>query len=219
MSILSKLSAGLRWPFDGIRDKVRRRRARRAAEESATNEKLAERLIAEELARRERLVEEHAREEEAAKRREAEMLARQTRLAKERADGEAARQRASEEEAAHQRRMGNPFEVGGRYENRKGPFTVIELTDNEVRIRWDSGEEIVATIESQQRILRNMRRGDIYCDADSPITYPAADSGSPVARYRPTVEYCSYCGRELTSPKYYHGLPYGATCIKYARRE
>jgi hypothetical protein len=51
----------------------------------------------------------------------------------------------------------NPFQVGGRYKNRKGLFTVISLDGDNMTIRWDNGEEITDTIASQARILRNMR--------------------------------------------------------------
>lgn len=207
MSILSKLQAGLRRPFDGLRGNLRRRRARRAAEINTADQELAKRLIAEELARQERLAEERAREEEAAVRREVETLARQKRLAQERADEKAARQRAIEEEAAELRRIANPFQLGERYENRKGPYTVIGLSGDKIRIRWDSGEEITDTIESQARILRNMERDDVYCEEGDP----------PVGRYRDLIAYCSYCGRPLTTPHYYNGEPYGSTCIRHVR--
>ena len=52
----------------------------------------------------------------------------------------------------------NPFRLGGRYKNRKGYFTVISFAGDEMRIRWDTGEEATDTIASQARILRNMQR-------------------------------------------------------------
>lgn len=169
MSLLSKLSAKLRIPFDGLRDELRRRRARRVAEEIAAKEKVAEQTKAEELARQARLAEECAREVEAAERCKAQELARQTRLAQERIDQEAAYQRAIKEEAAHQRRIGNPFVLGGRYENQKGFYTVIALSGDKLRIRWEeTEEEITCSAASQRRILRNMHGGGSYCDGEPP---------------------------------------------------
>lgn len=51
-----------------------------------------------------------------------------------------------------------PFEVGERYENRKGPFEVISIVRESLRIRWDNGAEVTTTIEDQARILKNMER-------------------------------------------------------------
>ena len=104
------------------------------------------------------------------------------------------------------KRPAKRFRLGGRYKNRKGWLTVIALTEAEVRIRWDNGDEVTDTIESQARILLNMRRKDVDIDA-----------GPPVPRYRPSVEICSYCGLPLTSPKYYNGQPYGSICIRHVR--
>jgi len=50
------------------------------------------------------------------------------------------------------------FEVGQRYENRKGPFEVVSLEGATMRIRWDNGEEITTDVELQARIMRNMER-------------------------------------------------------------
>jgi hypothetical protein len=90
------------------------------------------------------------------------------RLAHERAERAAAQQRAIEEEAAEKRRIANPFQLGGRYENRKGPFTVIALSEDKITIKWDSDEKpFTDTIASQARILRNMQRGDVCRDDEA----------------------------------------------------
>ena len=54
--------------------------------------------------------------------------------------------------------IANAFQVGGRYENRKGFYTVISLDGDMMRIRWDNGEEINDSVAAQARILRNMKR-------------------------------------------------------------
>jgi len=50
------------------------------------------------------------------------------------------------------------FKVGGKYENRKGPFEVVSLVGDMMRIRWDSGEETETEISFQTKIRRNMER-------------------------------------------------------------
>jgi hypothetical protein len=50
------------------------------------------------------------------------------------------------------------FEVGGRYENRKGPYEVISIDGPMMVIRWDSGEEVRTDIKGQAKVLRNMQR-------------------------------------------------------------
>ena len=240
MSLLSKFSATLRRPFDGLMDEIRRRRVAREitakakaaeqrkaaelaqqarlAEERAAIEKAAERRNTEELLRQLRLAEERAAEVEAGKRRKAEEFAQQTRLAQERANREAARQRAIEERVAEQRRLANPFQLGGRYENRKGFFTVISLSDDQIRIRWDTGEEITDTIASQARILHNMQRGEVYLDSE-PQGHCTDSENIPTSRAswpdEPTN--CAWCGRYVQRPEYYKGLPYGPVCIRHAR--
>jgi hypothetical protein len=48
------------------------------------------------------------------------------------------------------------FEVGGRYENRKGPYEVIGISPPQIRIRYDSGEIIDADLSIQAQIIANM---------------------------------------------------------------
>ena len=50
------------------------------------------------------------------------------------------------------------FEVGGRNENRKGPYEVLEIRGDMMRIRWDTGEEIQTDVKGQLKVLRNMER-------------------------------------------------------------
>ena len=52
----------------------------------------------------------------------------------------------------------HPFQVGGKYENRKGSFEVLSIAGDAMRIRWDSGEETDTEISFQTKILRNMER-------------------------------------------------------------
>lgn len=52
----------------------------------------------------------------------------------------------------------HPFQIGGTYENRKGPFEVLSIAGDAMRIRWDSGEEADTEISFQMKILRNMER-------------------------------------------------------------
>src|SRR5947208_6434156 len=67
----------------------------------------------------------------------------------------------------NQESLDNPFRLGGRYQNRKGFFTVISFSGDQMQIRWDSGEELTDTIASQARILRNMQR-----DTTPPLSWP-----------------------------------------------
>jgi hypothetical protein len=57
------------------------------------------------------------------------------------------------------------FDVGRRYENRRGPYTVIEITPPHMRIRYDSGEVISADLQTQARIIENMGHSVVPPDA------------------------------------------------------
>lgn len=142
--------------------RYKERKARRIAQDAAERKLADEQLQSEHLRTQQQLAKEHDAEKQAAKRREALELTRQEELTHELIELEARRKSKVEEEAAEQRRLGNPFEIGGRYKNRKGFFTVVGLTKTEVHLRWDSGQELVDTIESQQHILRNMPRGEAW---------------------------------------------------------
>lgn len=48
------------------------------------------------------------------------------------------------------------FKVGGRYENRKGPYTVLSIDGGRMLIQWDSGEKRLTTIEVQRKIFENL---------------------------------------------------------------
>ena len=51
-----------------------------------------------------------------------------------------------------------PFQVGERYENRKGLFTVLSIEGDRLAIRWDTGEEATTSVNLQAKVLRNMER-------------------------------------------------------------
>jgi hypothetical protein len=48
------------------------------------------------------------------------------------------------------------FEVGEKYENMKGVYEVLSVEGNAMRIRWESGEEIVTTVSLQRQIIIRM---------------------------------------------------------------
>jgi hypothetical protein len=48
------------------------------------------------------------------------------------------------------------FEVNGTYENRKGKYTVLEINDPKMRVRYDDGSEADLKIELQARIWENI---------------------------------------------------------------
>jgi hypothetical protein len=50
------------------------------------------------------------------------------------------------------------FEVGEKYENMKGVYEVLSVEGNSMRIRWESGEEILTTVILQRQIIMRMRQ-------------------------------------------------------------
>lgn len=48
------------------------------------------------------------------------------------------------------------FEVGEKYENMKGVYEVLSVEGNSMRIRWESGEEIMTTVTLQRQIIMRM---------------------------------------------------------------
>ena len=50
------------------------------------------------------------------------------------------------------------FEVGEKYENMKGIYEVLSVDGNSMRIRWESGEEIMTTVNLQRQIIMRMRQ-------------------------------------------------------------
>ena len=50
------------------------------------------------------------------------------------------------------------FEVGEKYENRKGVYEVLSIQSDTMRIRWESGEEVTTTVTLQTQIIMRMRR-------------------------------------------------------------
>lgn len=60
--------------------------------------------------------------------------------------------------------MDIPFEVGGTYSNRRGPYTVVELTPPTMLIRYRDGHELRTLIADQARIWEN-----IQIEADDPL--------------------------------------------------
>lgn len=50
----------------------------------------------------------------------------------------------------------HPFEVGARYENRKGTYEVIDINGAQMTIRYENGESMETPIKLQKRIIQNM---------------------------------------------------------------
>lgn len=50
------------------------------------------------------------------------------------------------------------FEVGERYENRKGTYEVLEIAGDDMRIRWDAGDEVATSVAMQHRIINHMQQ-------------------------------------------------------------
>jgi hypothetical protein len=67
------------------------------------------------------------------------------------------------------------FEVGRRYENRRGPYEVLGITPPTLQIRYDSGEVINADLATQARIIENM-------------SHPAASAYPKVRKADPSRE-------------------------------
>lgn len=107
----------------------------------------------------------------------------------------------------------NPFRVGGRYRNRKGDFVVLSFSGEQMRIRWDSGEELAVSIALQARILSNMQHDTLVSPPQhtrrkhpnkriappstlgtvfSSVLNPHADFSSS------TAHECSCCHRDLS---------------------
>jgi hypothetical protein len=54
------------------------------------------------------------------------------------------------------------FEVGGTYENMKGPYEVISIQRDSMVIRWHDGLEIVTSVELQQRIIERIAMDKVH---------------------------------------------------------
>ena len=50
------------------------------------------------------------------------------------------------------------FEVGQQYENRKGVYEILAIDGDSMRIRWQTGEEVVTTVTLQHQIIERMQR-------------------------------------------------------------
>ena len=188
---------------------VEEREAKRIAEEYAAAERADQERKVEILARQLRIEEKIAEEKRATLRREVWERDRQARLASEQSAREAERQRAIEEEAMAMQQWINPFQVGEKYENRKGTFTVVTLSGGEMRLRWETGEETIDTVESQARIFRNIQR-EITSElkiADLSFVHPRDWTR------------CARCGAIIYSDnaEFYGGKYYGSTCIAYVK--
>lgn len=131
----------------------------------------------------------------------AERLAEGERAAEEFARKEA--ETARKQEIEELRHWFNPFKVGERYENCKGTFTVIALSQGKMRIRWDTGEEITDTVDSQARIFRNIQR-----ELRGEHAFSSRD-----------LRICARCGAYIyeDNANYFDGKVYGSTCIKRVR--
>jgi hypothetical protein len=53
---------------------------------------------------------------------------------------------------------GIQLEVGQQYENRKGVYEVLAIAGDDMRIRWETGEEVVTTVTLQRRVIEDMQR-------------------------------------------------------------
>ncbi|NQT72931.1 MAG: hypothetical protein HQ553_09190 [Chloroflexi bacterium] len=53
---------------------------------------------------------------------------------------------------------GIQFEVGQLYENTKGAYEVLVIEGDDMRIRWETGEEVATTMKMQRRIIERMQR-------------------------------------------------------------
>jgi hypothetical protein len=49
------------------------------------------------------------------------------------------------------------FEVGKSYQNMKGPYEVLSIKGDGMRIRWDTGEEATTTKSFQRRVIERMQ--------------------------------------------------------------
>jgi hypothetical protein len=70
------------------------------------------------------------------------------------------------------------FEVDGQYENEKGPFTVVSMNRDEMVIRWESGEEIITSLELQTRIAERRRWEKMKSEAEALAAEKSGKSGS-----------------------------------------
>ena len=50
------------------------------------------------------------------------------------------------------------FEVGHKYENMKGVYEVISISDDSMIIRWKNGEQVSTSIDLQSRIIQRIQR-------------------------------------------------------------
>ncbi len=48
------------------------------------------------------------------------------------------------------------FKIGSKYENMKGPYEVLSLDGDYMRIRWETGEEITTEVDFQRRVIERM---------------------------------------------------------------
>lgn len=74
------------------------------------------------------------------------------------------------------------FEVGGRYENRKGPYVVVGIIPPQMRIRYDSGEVIDVGLSTQARIIENMSRVSALSSSRETRPRHSSVSGQPRLR-------------------------------------
>ena len=56
------------------------------------------------------------------------------------------------------RQPSSNFLVGGRYRNRNGTYEVLEISGNQLRVIYDSGDQADLNAEIQNRIIRNIER-------------------------------------------------------------
>lgn len=70
----------------------------------------------------------------------------------------------------------HPFEAGGRYRNRTGPYEVLSIEGEHMRIRYDSGQEQMVTIAHQARIWQSIQ-DEFAPPPPAPGRFPSDDEG------------------------------------------
>jgi hypothetical protein len=65
--------------------------------------------------------------------------------------------------------MSHPFQVGGRYRSRRGPYDVLSVQGNTMRIRYTDGSEQECPVDAMARIYENMQLEEEAPDADDDI--------------------------------------------------
>ena len=86
--------------------------------------------------------------------------------------------------------MDHPFEVGGTYRNRRGPYKVVELDGPDMVIRYEDGHRIETTVKLQARIWKHIQaeeRIDSHVGQQPGLRRPRS-KGTPTTRLGRLVE-------------------------------